>query len=156
MSPKAKTQNTSGTKVSMPGAQPDHAEVPIDAAGPETTQQPNGGETDLSKAAAGSDAPDADAVSDTVQGDAIHADTVAPIFAAAQSADESSIEILQAQKTLIESTACIRVVCHVEEGRRRVGRRWPKGESLIHIGELDDYELAQLRGDPLFTVVMPV
>lgn len=54
-----------------------------------------------------------------------------------------------------EVTAMISVVCHSEKGRRRVGRRWAAGETLIPVAALSDYELAQMRGDPLFTVVLP-
>lgn len=49
----------------------------------------------------------------------------------------------------------IAVVCHSAEGRRRVGRRWVAGETLIPVGDLSDYQLAQMCGDPLFTVVLP-
>ena len=44
------------------------------------------------------------------------------------------------------------VTCHREGGRRRAGRRWPQGETPVTADELTGYELAMLKGDPLFTV----
>lgn len=44
------------------------------------------------------------------------------------------------------------VVCHRTEGRRRAGRHWAAGETPVIAGELTDYDLALLRGDPQFTV----
>lgn len=44
------------------------------------------------------------------------------------------------------------VVCHREGGRRRAGRHWPEGETTVPADELTDYELAQLDGDPAFTI----
>lgn len=46
----------------------------------------------------------------------------------------------------------ITVICHREDGRRRVGRRWPKGETTITADELSDFQIAQLEADPQFTV----
>lgn len=44
------------------------------------------------------------------------------------------------------------VICHRAGGRRRAGRRWPEGESTVKEFELTAYQLAQLQGDPQFTV----
>ncbi|QFQ88263.1 hypothetical protein F8A10_12155 [Paracoccus kondratievae] len=44
------------------------------------------------------------------------------------------------------------VTCHREGGRRRAGRRWPKGETHVPAGELAAYDLAILNGDPRFSV----
>lgn len=44
------------------------------------------------------------------------------------------------------------VVCHAPDGRRRVGRRWPHGETVIAAAELTEIELQILRADPRFTV----
>ncbi len=46
----------------------------------------------------------------------------------------------------------ITVMCHREDGRRRVGRRWPKGETTVPADELSDFQIAQLEADPQFTV----
>jgi hypothetical protein len=48
--------------------------------------------------------------------------------------------------------ATITVTCHSEAGRRRAGRRWEFGDNTVPLDSLTDYQLAQLRGDPLFTV----
>ena len=44
------------------------------------------------------------------------------------------------------------VVCHRQDGRRRVARRWPHGETPVVAGELSAFEIAQLEADPAFTV----
>ncbi|UFS63838.1 hypothetical protein LO749_06505 [Paracoccus denitrificans] len=44
------------------------------------------------------------------------------------------------------------VTCHREDGRRRAGRRWPRGETPVRGGELNAHDLALLQGDPQFTV----
>ncbi|ABL70068.1 hypothetical protein [Paracoccus denitrificans] len=44
------------------------------------------------------------------------------------------------------------VTCHREDGRRRAGRRWPRGEAPVRGGELTAHDLALLQGDPQFTV----
>ena len=46
----------------------------------------------------------------------------------------------------------ISVTCHREGGRRRAGRRWDKGETVVEFDALSDYQLAQLKGDPQFTI----
>lgn len=50
------------------------------------------------------------------------------------------------------SEATLSVVCHAADGRRRVGRRWPHGETVIAAAELSEIELQILRADPRFTV----
>lgn len=47
------------------------------------------------------------------------------------------------------------VICHHAGGRRRGGRRWPEGETPVAAGELTEFALEQLRGDPRFTVILP-
>ena len=44
------------------------------------------------------------------------------------------------------------VTCHRDGGRRRAGRRWPKGETPVKGGDLTAYDLATLQGDPQFSV----
>lgn len=44
------------------------------------------------------------------------------------------------------------VTCHREGGRRRAGRRWDHGDTTVCDGELTDYQLALLQGDPQFAV----
>lgn len=46
----------------------------------------------------------------------------------------------------------VTVICHRDGGRRRAGRRWPQGETILPAGDLQPFELAQLQGDPQFTV----
>lgn len=48
------------------------------------------------------------------------------------------------------------VVCLVEGGRRRAGRRWAQGETSVRAGELDDIQIAQLQGDPRFRVALRI
>lgn len=112
-------------------------------------------------------APDATQTDAAMAGaDAFHAETAgqtdaqpAPEQPAPPSEPGSSEPVAAAPAPLpevkAEVTAMISVVCHSAEGRRRVGRRWAAGETLIPVGALSDYELAQMRGDPLFTVVLP-
>ena len=56
------------------------------------------------------------------------------------------------QEPAPESDPAFMVICHRAGGRRRAGRRWPEGETPVHADELTEYELAQLKGDPQFTV----
>ncbi|MFE3838883.1 hypothetical protein [Pseudogemmobacter sonorensis] len=49
----------------------------------------------------------------------------------------------------------LRVICHVEGGRRRLDRRWPKGETPVPEDKLTDTDIALLEGDPRFTVIRP-
>ncbi|MGB0912013.1 MAG: hypothetical protein ACPGSW_00410 [Phaeobacter italicus] len=51
-----------------------------------------------------------------------------------------------------EDHARIAVVCHRPDGRRRVGRRWPHGETIIAADSVSDFEIAQLEADPQFTI----
>jgi len=44
------------------------------------------------------------------------------------------------------------VTCHSKGGRRRAGRRWEEGQTRVAAGELDEFQLSQLIGDPRFTV----
>lgn len=46
------------------------------------------------------------------------------------------------------------VICMVEGGRRRAGRRWPEGETMVREGELDAVQIAQLQGDPRFRIAL--
>lgn len=54
-----------------------------------------------------------------------------------------------------DDPAMITVICHAKDGRRRLDRRWPEGETTVPVGELTDTEIALLRGDPRFTVILP-
>lgn len=51
-----------------------------------------------------------------------------------------------------EDVPRLAVACHVEGGRRRGGRRWPQGETIIPQIALSDYEWQQILGDPRFAV----
>lgn len=46
----------------------------------------------------------------------------------------------------------VKVICHTAGGRRRAGRRWPEGETILPYDALSKLELSQLDGDPRFTV----
>lgn len=67
------------------------------------------------------------------------------------SSPEDDAPAIQAEAEGADATDLV-VICHKAEGRRRAGRRWPKGETRVREDELTAYQLAQLRGDPLFTV----
>lgn len=47
------------------------------------------------------------------------------------------------------------VICHVEAGRRRGGKRWPKGETSVPVKEMTEKLAAALDADPLLTVIAP-
>lgn len=47
------------------------------------------------------------------------------------------------------------VTCFAAGGRRRLGRRWPEGETMLPFGALTARDIAILRGDPRFRVLDP-
>ena len=47
----------------------------------------------------------------------------------------------------------VKVVCAIAAGRRRAGRRWSGGETIIDGDDLTKAELDELKTDPLFSVV---
>lgn len=49
----------------------------------------------------------------------------------------------------------ITVICHAEGGRRRLGRRWPQGETHVPLDRLSDTDIELLRADPQFSVILP-
>lgn len=61
--------------------------------------------------------------------------------------------VLPATFTGDEPQADLTVICHRKGGRRRAGLRWKEGKTNIVAADLSDYALAQLRGDPQFTVL---
>ena len=65
---------------------------------------------------------------------------------------EAAIETALADVLEDEDEPRLRVVCMVEGGRRRAGRRWPQGETIIPAADLSLLERAQLVGDPRFTL----
>lgn len=52
----------------------------------------------------------------------------------------------------MEAQPTVTVTCLRPGGRRRAGRRWPQGETIIAAADLTDFHLAQLEGDPLFSI----
>ncbi len=46
----------------------------------------------------------------------------------------------------------ITVTCLRPEGRRRAGRRWDEGETVIAETALSDFDLAVLEADPMFRI----
>lgn len=60
-----------------------------------------------------------------------------------------------AAASAVGGPADITVICHAKGGRRRLGRRWPDGETTVAEGDLSDTDIALLRGDPRFTVLVP-
>lgn len=46
----------------------------------------------------------------------------------------------------------ITVTCLSKGGRRRAGRNWPEGPTIVSADALTPYHLDQLRGDPRFRV----
>ncbi|WP_182912740.1 hypothetical protein [Paracoccus onubensis] len=61
--------------------------------------------------------------------------------------------VLPATSSDNEPQADLTVICHRKGGRRRAGLRWKEGKTNIVSADLSDYALAQLRGDPQFTVL---
>lgn len=50
----------------------------------------------------------------------------------------------------------VKVICHTKGGRRRAGRRWPEGETILPLSALSNFARDQLQGDPRFTIgLMP-
>src|SRR5690606_36715025 len=70
---------------------------------------------------------------------------------AAGDASDAREDVPEATDINVANPAWI-VTCHREGGRRRAGRRWPKGETRVKGGELTAYDLAILKGDPQFSV----
>lgn len=48
--------------------------------------------------------------------------------------------------------ATITVTCLRPEGRRRAGRRWDQGATVIPETALSDFDLAVLEADPMFLI----
>lgn len=46
------------------------------------------------------------------------------------------------------------VICHKRDGRRRGGRRFPHGETILTEEEITDALVEALRGDPDFTIAL--
>lgn len=138
-------QNTEGAEDSLKGHAPDQAEAPITADPPDAAAAP-AAEGDTSAAAhdAGEDAggapePGADEV------------TLLEAVAAIDPAIPLPV-IPEATAVNLVTQPMVTVICHRDGGRRRAGRRWPQGETILAADDLQPFELAQLQGDPQFTV----
>lgn len=46
----------------------------------------------------------------------------------------------------------VAVICLVAGGRRRAGRHWPGGETVLPAGALTEGDVALIQADPLFTL----
>ena len=82
-------------------------------------------------------------------------DTAGPPVAPGGPGDDADHGIVAPTHTISgdeEEAPAYLVICHRDGGRRRGGRRWPHGKTRVREGELTEYELAQLKGDPQFTV----
>lgn len=81
--------------------------------------------------------------------------TQAPAAEDATSAAEVAAPFVPDTKPLADGVVAdgmVSVWCHNPAGRRRAGRRWSPGETVVPVAELLPYELAMLQGDPQFTV----
>ncbi|WP_339696056.1 HI1506-related protein [Celeribacter baekdonensis] len=58
----------------------------------------------------------------------------------------------QSDDKAIPSEPHLTVVCHRQDGRRRCGRRWPHGETIVPEADLTVLQIAQLEADPHFTL----
>ena len=76
--------------------------------------------------------------------------TQAPATTDATSAADDAAPVVSDTKPLADGM--VSVWCHNPAGRRRAGRRWSPGETVVPVAELLPYELAMLQGDPQFTV----
>lgn len=82
-------------------------------------------------------------------------DTAGPPVAPGGAGDGADDGIVAPTHTISgddEDAPAYLVICHRDGGRRRGGRRWPHGQTSVREGELTEYELAQLMGDPQFTI----
>lgn len=127
--------DTQGAKDSLEGTPPEEAKAPI-TADPQQAAAPAEADGTIPSATP------SDAESGAGGGDvALPEEAEAPITADPDAEGKASIP-----------EATITVTCHSEAGRRRAGRRWEFGDNPVPLDSLTDYQLAQLRGDPLFTV----
>ncbi|GHC22322.1 hypothetical protein GCM10007291_22170 [Gemmobacter nanjingensis] len=142
--------DTQGAKDSLEGTPPEEAKAPI-TADPQQAAAPAEADATIPSAthpdAAGDEA--APAAPDT-------ASTDAPVTSGPAAAAEAALTRPPADTATRDggpAEADIRVVCHATDGRRRLGRRWPHGETVVPAGLLDADALRRLRDDPLFTVL---
>ncbi|MBN7785140.1 hypothetical protein JYP51_09430 [Ponticoccus gilvus] len=56
---------------------------------------------------------------------------------------------------LTEDGPFVTIICLRPEGRRRAGRRWAEGETVVPMRDLSDFDLAVLSADPMFRVTLP-
>lgn len=141
----SENQNTLGAKDSLEGAQLEQAEAPItadpqeQAAAPVAEADPSAATHDAGEDGAGDPEPEADGVTLLEAVAAIDPEAKPPIMPVPASID-------------LPPQPIVTVICHRDGGRRRAGRRWPQGETILPAGDLQPFELAQLQGDPQFTV----
>lgn len=138
-------QNTEGAEDSLKGHAPDQAEAPITADPPEAAAaQAAGGDT---SAAAHDPGEDAAGAPEPEAGDITLLEAVAAIDPAIP------LPVIPEATTVnLVTQPMVTVICHRDGGRRRAGRRWPQGETILPADDLQSFELAQLQGDPQFTV----
>ncbi|KAB6715854.1 HI1506-related protein [Roseobacter sp. TSBP12] len=114
--------------------------VKVAATGEDATKVTTDAPTDAGNANEQAKASDTDAVKET--------DKVADAGINDDQADKeakSDDETIPAEPHLI-------VLCHRQDGRRRCGRRWPHGETIVPEADLTAFQIAQLEADPHFTV----
>lgn len=141
----SENQNTQGAKDSLEGAQPEQAEAPITADLPEAAAAP--------AAEADASAAPHDAGEDVAGAPVIEADEVT-LLEAIGAIDPQAEPRMWPKPASIEviPQPMVTVICHRDGGRRRAGRRWPQGETILPADDLQPFDLAQLQGDPQFTV----
>jgi hypothetical protein len=72
---------------------------------------------------------------------------------AAKKAAEEAAEAAAAKKTggAGNKVPALSVTCS-RDGFRRGGRAWPKGETVVKLSDLNDEQIAQIKGEALLTV----
>ncbi|HBU13739.1 MAG TPA: hypothetical protein DEF16_01930 [Gemmobacter sp.] len=140
----SENQNTLGAKDSLEGAQPEQAEAPM--ADPQEQAAAPAAEGDTSAAPH-------DAGEDVAGAPVIEADEVTLLEAIAAIDPATPLPVIpEATAVNFVTQPIVTVICHRDGGRRRAGRRWPQGETILPADDLHPFELAQLQGDPQFTV----
>lgn len=66
--------------------------------------------------------------------------------------DDQADKEAQSDDETISAEPHLIVLCHRQDGRRRCGRRWPHGETIVPKSDLTAFQIAQLEADPHFTV----
>lgn len=146
----ASKPDTDGAEDSSNGGNPAGTQAPSEAQGAQDAALAPAGEDQASPApnadagAEGSAAPQAGEAEDQ------QLLQVAPPLPASD--DKTTADPDDATGKDMEAQPTITVTCLRPGGRRRAGRRWPQGETIIAAADLTAFQLAQIEGDPLFSI----